>query len=153
LGVLWLATECYRFRLLAGGVGAGARIASKPESKDVVGCVWLSMSRTLGRGNNVAGALQGWVQKAGKEHKVPMAFVYGKTNPADSNHALSFVKMIKPGYVRDAKAPERDDLRATGDWGVPNSKLVGSKLLGSSLPTAKWISTDYLEKAVLERSS
>ena len=148
LGALWLASECRRFRLLPGGIGGLPRLNSKPESKDVVGCVWVGMSETLGRGIRVGPALRDWLTRTGKTEKIPMAFIYGKLDRMGDAAALRFVRAIKPNYVRpkpNQKPKPGDNLPNTFDVGAKDTKLTGSGLLKASLRTPEFISTGYVK--------
>jgi pimeloyl-ACP methyl ester carboxylesterase len=148
LGALWVAAECRRYRLLPGGIGVGgARRNAKPESKDIVGCVWVGMSDTLGRGVRVTPALRDWLIRAGKTEKIPMVFLYGKNDPKGAAASYQFVKYIKPSYVRLKKGQKPkpgEPMPATFDAGA-DTKLAGSKLLSASLDTPDWISKKYVK--------
>jgi len=116
LGVLWLASESRRYRLLPGDRPDlpprlnPPKLNAKPEAKDVIGCVWLSMSTSIGR-TSVAGVLPGWLQDVGKEdaadpraprRKVPMAFLYGKEDGDSARLAKGWVRLLKtPGKSED----------------------------------------------------
>jgi len=147
LGALWLASECHRYRVLPG---FPQRLTNKPESKDVIGCVWLSTSASLG-GTNFSNQLRGWLLKAGRDQKVAMAFVYGKEDSAGDRQALSLVQSIKPRYKRDAKMAAQDEPKYTTDFGVDKSKLVGAKLLTVG-DTAQRLAT-YLNAVVKDRGN
>src|SRR5437867_3225372 len=86
LGTLWLASETRRYRILP--VGIAGQKAERPESKDVVACVWLNMSNSIGK-YNVGNALRGWIKDAGntRDSKVPMAFMFGKDNTDQGKYA------------------------------------------------------------------
>ena len=45
LGLLWLTFETYRHQVIF----PPGRPSSKPESKDIAACVWLSMNKTMGK--------------------------------------------------------------------------------------------------------
>ncbi len=128
LGALWLASECHRYRVLPGALGGPPRLANKAECKDVIGCVWLSINPNLAKQQYLREA-QYWVLKAGKDQRIPMAFVYGKEDTVGDRLALSMVQLIKPRYKRDSKMGASEDPKETVDFGVDKSKLVGSKLL------------------------
>lgn len=148
LGNLWLVSECYRYRAVGGNIRFPV-LAKKPESKDVVACVWLSLSPRLPNSGSVKlpVPVQSWLGKAGREQKIPMFFIYGSNDAATT---LVFMKAIKPSYVRGQKPMARDEFVATGEWGV-KTKLAGSKLLADSLGTEKRILKNYLTNLILEK--
>jgi len=150
LGGLWMSSEAHRFRLLPTGNKNDA-----PESRDVVACIWLSISNTLGpagQGIGVTGLLPGWLRDAGntRDSKVPMVFLYGKDDKAGDVQALRLVTAIKPRYQRGAKLLPNDELRATGDRAIPGARLQGAKLLTKELDTRQWITETYLPKLVFD---
>jgi alpha-beta hydrolase superfamily lysophospholipase len=149
LGNLWLYSEASRFRVTAGNPAfpATLRLSSKPESKDVIACIWLSLRPTLARSGV---PLQSWLLKTGREQKIPMAFIYGKKDKGADAATLRLVQAIKPNYARGQKP--MGELAATGDWGA-ETELAGSKLLASSLKTEEWITQTYLKKNILEKKA
>jgi pimeloyl-ACP methyl ester carboxylesterase len=148
LGALWLATETKRYRLTQN-LGGPVMKANNPESKDVVACVWLNMSNTLG-GKVPATYLNVWLREAGNSQgsKVPMAFIFGKQDEKAEKEALKYVKAIRPMY--DPKKPPKDDLRGTFEYGVPETKLVGSKLLTGELSTREDIIKKYFDGFIFD---
>lgn len=149
LGGLWVASEAKRYRLLQTG--------SKndyPESKDIIACVWLSISNNLGptgKGISVQQQLPTWLKEGGSatESKVPMVFVYGKKDTNGDGQAYRLAQTLRKGYMRGAtKLPKDDPLKATGDYGVPETALQGAKLLSKS--TSEWIAKTYIPKLVID---
>jgi hypothetical protein len=152
LGLLWLASEGMRYRERPRDPANPFRInlAEKPESKDVIGCVWLSISKSVGKGRNVFPLpMKTWLADMGREKKIPMAFVYGKEDKAGDATALACIQAIRQRYKRGAKVTD-DDHAATIEQGVDNSKLVGAKLLGKGLGLDKGL-VDYLKGTVVEK--
>jgi pimeloyl-ACP methyl ester carboxylesterase len=155
LGALWMASEARRYRLNPFN---GMKNAS-PESKDVVACVWLSISSAIGpqaspggvsRSLNVTNQLPAWIRDAGnsKDSKVPMAFLYGKQDRDGDANALRLLRTLKPGYQRGGEL-KNDDLKTTGEKFF-ETKLAGSRLLTGELPARGWILKDYVEKVILD---
>jgi hypothetical protein len=148
LGAMWLASECHRYKVLPGGIGNIGRLNNKPESKDIVACVWLSISPTLGRGVNVYGSLSNWIREAGKEQKIPMAFLYGKDDAAAKRLAPSLIQKIRPGY-QGPKNPGQSSPKETVELAVQEGgKLTGSKLLKAG-ELAHRIADSYLGDSIL----
>ncbi len=151
LGALWLASETKRYRIIPVGVG---QKNERPESKDVVACVWLNISETIGK-QPVGQQLRVWLKDAGNvkvpvESKIPMAFIYGKKDAKAGATALALVKVIRPKYVADKKPDESDELRGTVEFGVANTTLVGNKLLTGDLDTRERIVTKYINAFILD---
>jgi len=153
VGLMWLAAELKRFRInMVDGLGRPTSVAKKSEGKDVIACIWLNLNGKIGKYNVPTTQLNNWLREAGKTEKIPMAFIYGKNDDKGDKAALAYVRTIRgPKYDRKAKPSDGDELKATGDYGVPGTNLVGSKLLRSSLNTEKWIVKEYLEGAILEK--
>jgi len=159
LGALWLASETKRYRIIP--VGIAGQKNEKPESKDVIACVWLSMSQSLGGKQYVGGnaLLNHWLKDAGNtkenkfsglaESKIPMAFIYGKTakDPKPESFA-GLVRAIRPNYV-SGKVNDTDELKGTLEFGI-NTNLSGNKLLVGELETRERIVDKYLSKFILD---
>jgi len=152
LGALWMATESRRYRLIPNPqFPAVPKLNTKPEGKDVVACVWLSMSTTIGperARTNVASVLPIWLQDAGKSQKVPMAFVYGKEDTASAGFAQRSVAALKTG--NEPKEPKVAFARPIEGAG----KVRGSPLLKvkeEESTVAHILADDYLGSKILER--
>jgi alpha-beta hydrolase superfamily lysophospholipase len=161
LGALWLASETKRYRIIP--VGLAGQKNERPESKDVIACVWLSMSESLGSGTvrqYVGGInlLNKWLRDAGNtkesklsmtaESKIPMAFIYGKKEPKPDSY-VRLVKAIRPTYVPGNTKPDTDELKGTLEKGI-NTNLAGHKLLVGELDTRERIVDAYLTKFILD---
>jgi hypothetical protein len=162
LGALWLATETKRYRILP--VGLTGQKNEKPESKDVIACVWLSMSEWLGQSTQMKQLVGGpnllnkWLREAGNtpeskvnmtaESKIPMAFLYGKKETSP-NRYLSLVKAIRPKYVPGKTTPDTDELKGTLERGF-NTNLIGHRLLVGELDTRESIVSKYLTGFILD---
>jgi pimeloyl-ACP methyl ester carboxylesterase len=143
VGALWMAAEC-RLRRDKRRAVPGLLLAPTldvPEVTDLACGVWLSLSPTLA-GRVVP--IYAWLWTAGRDFKVPLAFVYGQKDDAAKNLALNCVGLLR-GAPGGGPA-----LEYTGPYAVPGTKLSGSRLLLKSLPTQKWILQDYFEP-VLDR--
>ncbi len=142
LSVLWLATEYRRFvtRNKAGGL---PELEASPETKRVIGAVWLSMPPTLGRRISVQQPLQEWLKDAGRYGEVPMAFLHGADAAAGAARCKSFVDLIKDN-------PEH--LPLTGARGVPKTAATGTELLRPDLDTEKMV-VAYVDEVLKHREA
>jgi hypothetical protein len=141
LSAMWMASEWKRFKGVANPI---LRLEPQPEGRDQVCGIFLTISPSLA-GQRVP--VKDWLKEVGKDHKVPLAFLYGKDDTSADRLALSYLKEIKPGYVRD-KEPKKDakkDLPFTGEHDIKDTKLAGSQLLTKTLDTESWIIKSYLE--------
>jgi pimeloyl-ACP methyl ester carboxylesterase len=133
LGVIWIYSELYRFRYTGGLLTGPLKQAQNPEGKDVTGCVWLSLSPTLG-GRPLD--ITTWVTFIGKDKKVPMAFIYGEKDTTSASLAQRLYDKIKPD--KDAK------VKLTGKQAI-KTELKGHQLLGDKLDGRSWILEKYLK--------
>jgi hypothetical protein len=133
LGAIWVYSELYRFRYTGGLLTGPLKQAQNPEGKDVTGCIWLSLSPTLG-GRPLD--ITNWVTFIGKDKKVPMAFVYGEKDTTSANLAVRLYDKIKPD--KDAK------IKLTGKQPI-KTELKGHQLLGEKLDGRSWILEKYLK--------
>lgn len=150
LGLMWMDAELRRFRSPRLG-----ELDAKPEGKDVICGIWLSLSRNLGR-RNMGTSMTQWLRETGgsKDFKIPMAFVYGDKDSDADRFASSCLKLIKPNHVRSKNGDpmsKKDPMLATGEIGIKDSKLSGSKLLNKELDTENWIVNKYLAGAVFNK--
>ncbi|MFO0867207.1 MAG: hypothetical protein U0744_21640 [Gemmataceae bacterium] len=144
LAALWINSENYRFRMVPAQnplfppQPPPADAAS--EGRSVVGCVWLSISPTLGR-NQVS--ISKLLDQPGKVHATPMVFMYGEEDAKG--------KTIGTGVVNAFKKDSRDKEKYsfTGAVPVQKTKLAGAGLLAKSLGTdaaiREWIA-DVVKK-------
>ena len=150
LGALWLASESRRYRLLPPAPERPRlpRLNSKPEGKDVIACVWLSMSTTIGPDKsktNVFGVLPNWLQDAGKTQKIPMAFFYGAGDTDSSRLAHNWVQNLKT-----KGEPKETVTRAIQGAG----KVRGSALLKvkeEDGTVARLLAENYLGNTILDK--
>jgi hypothetical protein len=137
LGALWLYSECCRHQVISI---KPARLEKVPEGKQVAAAVWLNPSPTLA-GKSVpvfdkSVPLVDWLVRAGRDHKVPMTFMYGERDGSAADLAKVFLKETAPG--------------PTTKTVVPDSKLTGSALLDQN-PEAETALLAYLEGILKER--
>jgi len=147
LGMMFTAAEFYRYKVSPRG-----EFEPTPESRDILCCVWLSLSTSLDK-KPVSGSLTQWltISAADKENKIPMAFLYGEEDKKADTLSLQATRILKPLYGRGKEINE-DKFPATGDHAVEKSqKLSGSKLLNKDLETEKWIVDVYLNNTVFKK--
>jgi len=151
LGALWLASESRRYRLLPGATPAlPPKLNTKPEGKDVVGCVWLSMSNSVGHDRtrlNVSGLLPLWLQDIARSNKVPMAFCYGKDDTEAANSAQRWIKTVKTG----SEPKETIALAVDGGGKVRGSPLLKVKEDEEKGTLAHQLADKYLGSRIFDR--
>jgi hypothetical protein len=144
IGALWLYADLNLWRVtMSDYLGHPIRLAQNPEGKDVAACVWLSISPKIG---STGGSVQRLLEYAGKERKIPMAFVCGEKNKQDpvARFTESCYNAVKP--AKDSKAA-----KLTGEMLIKDSSLAGSALLGDQVKvdgkttTREWIVDKYLK--------
>jgi hypothetical protein len=154
LGLTWLASEWHRFKGVPPvGVGANPPLQlylldKEPEGTDQTSAIFLDLSSTL-QGNRIP--VQSYTKEAGLRNKVPMLFIYGKQDLPAEAEAQTLMQQIVPGFQIGAK--RADNFSYTGAYGVPGTKLAGSKLLSNALPTEGYISKDYLDSVMEKKGS
>ena len=147
LGTLWMASESRRYRLIQNPqFPAVPKLSAKPEGKDVVACVWLNLSNSIGperARTNVAPVLPLWLQDAGKAQKVPMAFFFGKEDAASAADAQRWVGLLR----------NRGEPRETFARPVSGAKLRGSPLLKvkDDDNTIAQLLADYLGTKIVDK--
>jgi hypothetical protein len=142
LGAMWLANECRRKRDTNVPPALMPTLTPQPEISDVACAVWLSIKPSVG----VRVPLRPWIMEAGRKHKVPMAFIFGKSDSTGDQLARSLDKAIKGNAGAKSK-----DFPNTGFYAVPGSKLTGVKLLASD-GVDEW-TMKYLDKVLEARGS
>jgi pimeloyl-ACP methyl ester carboxylesterase len=133
LGSLWLFAETCRFR---AETLVPLKLAREPEGKDVCAAVWLGMSPTLG---GHAQPVTTWVGHAGRERRVPMAFLYAAGDKTDAVFAQQ--------CLEQARGPRT---KLTGKRAVKDVNGAGHFLLGSAAER-DWVMNTYLKEAMPER--
>lgn len=140
LGLLWMMSECYRYRGSEGRRPLDPPdLDKKPEGDHATALVCLSLSTSLG-GRPLP--VTEWLQHMAREHDTQAAFVYGDEKNAPAQ-AANWVKVMKGG---------RKDVDYTGDKKIDKAgKLIGQALLNNELKTQEWIIDDYLVKLLEHR--
>jgi pimeloyl-ACP methyl ester carboxylesterase len=141
LGAGWMVSELYLYRVASTNfAGVPTKLDSTPEGKEIAAAVWLSMNPSLG---STSVGVKNWIEFAGKERKIPMAFVCGEKERT-ATFSKSLFNAAKP--AKDAKGG-----KLTGEKAVADSKLSGSALLGDQVMVDKehnvrdWIVDVYLK--------
>jgi hypothetical protein len=142
LGAMWMAAEWKRQRALGGNM------LDEPEGRDQACGIWLTISPSLAGQNQPVKAL---LVEVGRDRKVPMAFLFGKTDATGKQIATNYVKAIKTPTSGKKLDPLVKDF--TGEHEIAGTNLTGSKLLQNSLETEKWILKDDLEKVMDKRGA
>jgi hypothetical protein len=130
LGVMWLASEWHRFQVISSF--PRVRLDTAPEGKNVIACVWLSMTGSQPELGN-------WLKAIGKDKKVPMGFLYG----ANDATAASFAQK----WAKDLKGTTSPTKELTAADAIAKSSLAGSDLLRKDLDTVDRIAT-YCTKVI-----
>jgi hypothetical protein len=148
LGMMWMASEMKRTRIL-GQDGLGRlRLDVKPEGKDIVCGVLLSLSPTLAKRQVPVST---WIKEVGgKTYKTPLLFVYGDKDDKASKAALFWMQSIIPGYSRDKSKPRPKDAEAykfTAEYPIPGADATasGARLIDKDRDTVKSLIEKYFE--------
>jgi hypothetical protein len=145
LGLLFMEAEVNRYRALGiNGLGQPTRLDPKPEGKDLICGIWLSLSPSLA-GTNMP--VSRWMQDVGKKHKVPQLFVYGEKDKKGAERALYYLESIIPGFKRGGKRTDRaKDYEYTTEYPVPGADTAtGSKLLDKDRKSVEPLIKKYLD--------
>jgi pimeloyl-ACP methyl ester carboxylesterase len=142
LGALWLWTQCRLQRDRASVVLGVPPALDPPEGKDVAAAIWLSINNQPPGG---VFPLRSAVVEAGRDAKIPTAFLYGKRDNRASNFSRGLAEAITGPRSKGAQV-------LTGAEGF-DTQLAGSKLLDSALPTEAWIIEKYLNPVIEKRGS
>jgi hypothetical protein len=142
VGALWLYSECFRHRDKTP-MAFRYDLSPDPEVKDVACAVWLSVQPHLG--GRPQPAVRNWLVTAGKNFKVPMAFLYGDMDNKSVNFAESCEKAIKTG--------PKSKLDFTGKKPIEGTELSGAALLRRGSDAEKFIVKQYLEPVLEKRGS
>jgi hypothetical protein len=143
LGAIWAEAE-WRCQRLKGLLPGGRFDLDEPEGKDLACAVWLTISPSLA-GRKMP--LRDLLIDVGAEHKMPMAFLYGKDDTEGREVAQAELKSVRAAVKGGGK------LDFTGEKAIADTKLSGSQLLQKGLDTDKWILKDYLEPVLEKRGS
>lgn len=144
LGAMWMASDWSRFSATVTANPINPRlppritdVSTDSEGKDQYCGIWLSMTPSVGK-TSVHAALKNWLVLAGRDKKVPMAFVYGGKDEKGETNAKEFLKIVKP------TDKEKDTLKFTDVKMIADTNLTGSALLRGELKTSEWIVDKYL---------
>ncbi|MBX9677785.1 MAG: hypothetical protein K2X38_03395 [Gemmataceae bacterium] len=147
LAAVWLNSENYRYRMVPSPnplfppQPPPADAAS--EGRSVVGCVWLSISPTLGKHQLSVSKL---LDLPGKVHATPMVFMFGEEDAKGKTIGNGVVNALK----KDSK--DKEKFSYTGAVSVQKTKLVGAGLLAKSLGTDAAI-RDWINDVVKKKNN
>jgi len=142
LGAMFLAHEARRARDKNTTL-VGPPVVGDPEIKDYAAAIWLSISPQVGSKSVQLQMLSRWLAEVGRNHKVPMAFIYGKNEKGGGKFSEDLRKAVAPGGKVGSN---------TGAHGVATA-LKGQGLLSKDLKTSEWIVDTYLKNLMKERNS
>ena len=127
LGAIWMTSEWFRFKLNPSVLpGMQPQLDSRPEGKDIIGAVFLSLSPKLGDRKVNVNSL---VRVPGIKGNTHMLFMYGDDDTIGKEVARSCQTFLK----KDNKS------RPAAAYPLKGSKLTGAGLLQKSLDTEKVI--------------
>jgi hypothetical protein len=143
LGAIWLNAQWSLYRLIPNAVaGFAPQLNKDSEGKDVIACVWLSVTPKLGSHDvNLTKTLAVPV----RGNATATVFIYGSEDAEGKRVATTLEKNFK-----DPKDPKFDFIRSYAPKG--NTKLKGMKLLSPDLATTGDI-VDYLSEVVGKRGA
>ncbi len=139
LGAIWLNSEWYRHKMQLGPAGV-PQMDQRPEGKDTIAAVWLSMSRAVGKRTFTPAQL---FELAGRAKATPMLFVYGSEDSKGKAFASEAEKYIK------GTAPPKGVASPHKYTGAPNPPPK-TNLTGVELLQTKTLKTDAIIKAWLD---
>lgn len=127
LGAIWMTSEWFRVKVNPPVLmGMPPTLDSRPEGKDIIGAIFLSLSPTLGdRKVNLDNA----VRVPGIKGNTHMLFMYGEDDTVGKNVARGCQAFLK----------KDDKNRPAAAYPIKGSKLTGAGLLLKSLDTEKVI--------------
>lgn len=139
LGLMWMASECYRFKVLQRPPQGLLRWSDAAEADGLACAVWLSLTPTLGNRNLPT---REWLELLGQKYETPMGFLYGAADTTAGNLAKQCVQVLQKG----SKNP------LTADREIKGTKAVGHGLLNKQLD-ATALTVNYLKKVREDRKS
>lgn len=142
LGAGWLNAEWHRYRLIPGVGMGGAVLDKRPEGKNVIACLWLSISNKLGKSSVTLSQV---LALPAKEGGTAMVFMYGEKDKAGKSLAVSLEKNIK-GKSKDKK------YEFTGSSPIAGTTLKGAGLLLGGLKTQANI-VEYFDTVATSRGN
>jgi hypothetical protein len=140
LGASWIASEWFRFKLNPPAIpGMDPVLDTRPEGKDIIGAIFLSISPKLGDRNVRIDKL---IHVPGVKGNTAMVFMYGEEDAPGKKLAIVCEKYLK----------KEEKNRFTTAFELKGSKLTGSALLQKSLGTEERIA-EYLAELVDAKSN
>jgi hypothetical protein len=150
LGALWMAAECRRQKDKMSDQPIGLRPLipqlDDPEGKDLAAAIWLSISPSVA-GISVTTTLKTALTDVIIKGEVPTVFVYGKNDKKADDLTANYLKAITTDKGKTIELK-----KTTGSKAIPQTELVGSKLLGQKLPTVDFI-VKHLNQVMEDRGS
>jgi hypothetical protein len=138
LGAIWLNAEWHRYKMIPPMMfGLQPQPDTRPEGKDVVAAIWLSMSPMLGT-YRLSPSAQ--LEIPGRQGATPMVFMYSDGDEKGKGVATKCASYLKA--TKDAKYGYIVAQKIEG-----GGKLTGVSLLQKALGTGDAIA-DYLEKVM-----
>jgi predicted esterase len=144
LGSIWLNSECYRHKVSLGPMGVA--IEARPEGKDVIAAIFLSISNKLGMRKL---ALSSILEEPGRKNGTPMVFMYGDADETGAATAKALEKALKPTTTKTV-AP---NMKYTGAAALGKTKLTGVELLEQKSLKVDTAIQKYLENVVSDKGN
>jgi hypothetical protein len=140
LGSIWLNSEWSRFR-----VTPALQLENRPEGKDTIAAIWLSISHLLGKRKI---ALSAVLDEAARKGATPMVFMYGD---ADVDGRATAKRLEKDIKGTGAKAPH--NLKYTGATSLGKTNLAGVNLLSTKTLKVDAAILKYLDNVVIDKGN
>jgi len=143
LGALWQHSEWFRYKMIPPPMfGFPAKPDSRPEGKDIICSIWLSITPSLGVKTVTLSSL---MERSSKIQATPTLLLYGEGDAKGKELNKLLEKALKV-------AKEKEKYRYTMSYGVKDTDLKGVGLLQPSLATDKAI-TEYLQEVVQNKGN
>jgi len=138
LGAIWLNSQWSLQRMMPNPNNPmfPPVAAPDPEGKDVIACIWLTISPTLG---GATLSISKTLDTAVKVNGTPTVFMYGDNDKLGKDRANNLAKALK--------LPDSPKHKYIAAYEVKGTKLPGIGLVQKALPTEKEI-LNYLEEVV-----
>lgn len=160
LGAIWLNAQWSLVRMMPNPNNPLLQpIASpNPEGKDVIACIWMSIDKSLGKGNPVS--LTRTLQTPVAMQGCPTVFMYGEANTADKDLAQALVKALKKGDDKKYEFVVPYGIKGTNLRGISLAvkSLHLEKIIGGYLDTVvdkkggEWTRRDFEKSAYMWRN-
>ncbi|HLJ98054.1 MAG TPA: alpha/beta fold hydrolase [Gemmataceae bacterium] len=146
LGAMWIAWEWNHTRR-SNTFPPVAANRNLPEGQDIACAIWLSFSPHIAVDRTkITLHPDSWLAVAGREHKVPMCFLYGEHDSKAKTYALHV-------YDNILHAAKDKKLKLTVKVPIKDTKLAGRELLGKPSLNAEELIMTYVSKVLEERGS